>query len=82
MSQKIRPSQFVTTYGPGSIIELPNGPAIIPSARIGLFKDRNPEDYEIQALVFGIRLFRDDLQTNFDKKDKGFNMSLASLSRV
>jgi hypothetical protein len=47
MSQKIRPSQFVTTYGPGSIIELPNGPAIIPSARIGLFKDRNPEDYEI-----------------------------------
>jgi hypothetical protein len=46
-SQKIRPSQFVTTYGPGSIIELPNGPHIIPSADTGLFKDRNPADYQI-----------------------------------
>ena len=48
MTQKIRPSQFVTTYGPGSIIELPEGPVIIPDADIGLFVDPLvPRDYEI-----------------------------------
>ena len=37
----------IANYGPGSIIELPNGPHIIPSADTGLFKDRNPADYQI-----------------------------------
>ena len=50
MTQKIRPSQFVTTYGPGSILELPDGPVIIPSADIGLFDENSSfkvEDYKI-----------------------------------
>ncbi|MGB1835016.1 MAG: hypothetical protein ACPHP9_15145, partial [bacterium] len=41
MTQKIRPSQFITTYGPGSIIELPDGPALIPLADEGLFFENN-----------------------------------------
>ena len=36
MTQQIRPSQFITTYGPGSILESLNGPRIIPIAEIGL----------------------------------------------
>jgi hypothetical protein len=37
MTQQIRPSQFITTYGPGSILESLNGPRIIPNADIGLY---------------------------------------------
>lgn len=37
--QQIRRSQFITTYGPGSIIETKNGPRLIPSLQNGLFKD-------------------------------------------
>lgn len=29
MHQQIRPSQFITTYGPGSILETPSGPVVI-----------------------------------------------------
>ena len=74
MTQKIRSSQFVTTYGPGSIIELPEGPAIIPNADIGLF-DRNsgfsPKDYKIddermsKGLLDGASIYR--LPTNSEK---------------
>jgi hypothetical protein len=48
-TQSIRPSQFITTYGPGAIIEGKNGPRLIPRADIGLFSDRtiNVEDFEI-----------------------------------
>ena len=41
MTQKIRPSQFITTYGPGSIIELPDGPVLIPLGDEGLFLENN-----------------------------------------
>lgn len=37
--QQIRLSQFITTYGPGSIIETKNGPRLIPSLKNGLFDD-------------------------------------------
>jgi hypothetical protein len=38
-AQGIRPSQFITTYGPGAIIETTDGPALIPSIRTsGLFQ--------------------------------------------
>ena len=47
MTQKIRPSQFITTYGPGSIIELPDGPALIPNADIGLFFENNPYNLKV-----------------------------------
>lgn len=39
MTQQIRPSQFITTYGPGAILEGPDGPRIIPSLTV-LFGDR------------------------------------------
>jgi hypothetical protein len=38
-SQGLRPSQFITTYGPGAIIETTDGPAVIPCIRdSGLFQ--------------------------------------------
>jgi hypothetical protein len=47
-SQNLRRSQFITTYGPGSILEGPEGPKIIPSIDISnIFNSRRPEDFEI-----------------------------------
>lgn len=34
--QSIRRSQFITTYGPGAILEMPGGPRIIPGIEVGL----------------------------------------------
>ena len=64
MPQHIRISQFVTTYGPGAIIEGPQGPRVIPRSDIGLFYLQNPENYEVsdqrmsEGLLGGARLFR------------------------
>jgi hypothetical protein len=65
MAQSLRRSQFVTTYGPGSILEGPEGPKIIPSLdRSGLFGARRPEDFEItdqrlsQSLLGGAGIVR------------------------
>lgn len=50
MSQQIRPSQLVSTYGPGAIIETADGPGVMPSlARMGLYDARGPEEFEIRA---------------------------------
>ncbi len=65
-TQSIRPSQFITTYGPGAIIEGKNGPRLIPRADIGLFSDRtiNVEDFEIsdsrmsEGILKKARVFR------------------------
>jgi len=71
MTQKIRASQFITTYGPGSIIELPEGPVVVPTAKIGLFdanSNFSPNDYKIQdermskGLLDGASIYR--LPTN------------------
>ncbi len=66
VTQQIRPSQFITTYGPGSILEGARGPRIIPGADIGLFLSYglHPENYEISdqrmssGLLSGARIFR------------------------
>jgi len=70
MQQKIRRSQFILTYGPGSIIESVNGPRIIPNPAIGLFnkiidgKTLSPVDFEInhqrftEGLLRNTRIFR------------------------
>jgi len=67
MAQHIRLSQFVITYGPGSIIEGVEGPRVIPTSDIGLFISGSPLvpwDYEIsdqrmsQGLLNGSRIFR------------------------
>ena len=34
--QELRRSQFILTYGPGSIIETKYGPRLIPSLRYGI----------------------------------------------
>ena len=71
MTQQIRPSQFVITYGPGAILEGPQGPRIIPSPELAVFSSGaglKPGDYEITdqrmstGLLGGARIFR--LPTN------------------
>ena len=66
MTQHLRISQFVLTWGPGSILETIRGPRIIPRPDIGLFTSSGlrPEDFEIsdqrmsQGLLGGNRIFR------------------------
>ena len=67
MTQQIRHSQFVITYGPGAILEGQGGPRIIPNADVGLFfpnSGRVPDDFEIsdqrmsQGLLQGARIYR------------------------
>jgi ribosomal protein S27AE len=65
MTQSLRRSQFITTYGPGAILEGPDGPRIIPTLdRSGLFDQRRPADFEItdlrlsQALLNGAGILR------------------------
>ena len=49
MGQSIRPSQYITTYGPGSILEGERGPRVILSLQdSGIFSGgREPRDFEI-----------------------------------
>jgi hypothetical protein len=51
MTQKIRPSEFVLTYGPGAILESQDGPVIIPDPKRGMFFEgsdfENPANYVI-----------------------------------
>ena len=74
MTQKIRPSQFITTYGPSAILETQKGPVVIPSADIGLFyagSPFSPVDYKIQddrmskGILNGANIFR--LPTNAER---------------
>jgi hypothetical protein len=46
--QEIRPSQFIITYGPGSIVETRSGPVVV-KAMDRLFRSlaRDPQDFEI-----------------------------------
>ncbi len=46
--QGIRPSQLITTYGPGSIVEAPGGPGVMRSlAGSGLFSRRPVTEFEV-----------------------------------
>ena len=66
--QKIRPSQFILTYGPGAILEGQNAPRIVLSANIGLFDERTdeivPDTYRIdddrmsRGLLKGANIYR------------------------
>ncbi|MEJ5200853.1 MAG: DUF1998 domain-containing protein [Anaerolineales bacterium] len=62
---QIRRSQFITTYGPGAILEGPHGPRIIPSLEhTSLFRSLVPVNFEItdsrlsKALLNGARIVR------------------------
>ena len=67
MPQNIRLSQFIVTYGPGSLIEGIEGPRVIPRSDLGLFtqgSSLSPEDFEIsdqrmsKGLLGGARIYR------------------------
>jgi hypothetical protein len=63
--QELRPSQFITTYGPGSILETRSGP-VVPKVMDELFSriGRAPSDFEIaderlrRAALGGARITR------------------------
>ena len=79
-AQSIRPSQFIITYGPGSIIEGRNGPRLIPRPDKGLFI--NPilkvEELEIsdsrmsEGILEGARVFRLPSNAELGKDDDTF----------
>lgn len=49
--QSLRPSQYITTFGPGSILETPDGPIAIASpSHSRLFDNIHPDIYEIRDL--------------------------------
>ena len=66
MAQHLRRSQFITTYGPGAILEGQDGPKVIPSLdQSGIFnQSRRITDFEItdqrlsQALLQGAGVVR------------------------
>lgn len=66
MGQSIRPSQYITTYGPGSILEGERGPRVILSLQgSGIFSNgREPRSFEIydqrfcDSLLDGHRIVR------------------------
>jgi hypothetical protein len=69
MGQSIRPSQYITTYGPGAILEGPGGPRVIYNiAQSGIFNYRSPDQLEIvdqrlsESLLNGAGIIR--LPTN------------------
>jgi hypothetical protein len=76
-TQSIRPSQFITTYGPGAIIEGKNGPRLIPAPDKGLFSDPTimVEDYVIsdsrlsEGILSGARVFRLPSNAELGKKE-------------
>jgi len=86
MTQSIRRSQFITTYGPGAILEGPNGPRIIPIIeQSGLFNEqRNVQDFEIRderlprALLGGSGIFRIPSNAELGESD---SVSLYSTKR-
>ena len=67
-SQKIRPSQFILTYGPGAILEGQNSPRIVLDANKGLFNEMTgdivPDTYRIdddrmsRGLLGGANIYR------------------------
>ena len=56
-------SQFVLTYGPGSILESKNGPRIIPSIQIGLTREII-EQYELHDVRMANLLKKDSENKN------------------
>ena len=47
-TQDIRPSQFITTYGPGAIIEATGGPGVLRDlGSVDIFRAHRPTDFEI-----------------------------------
>jgi hypothetical protein len=65
MDQSLRRSQYITTYGPGAILEGPDGPRVIPSLDLSqIFENRRLRDFEItdrrlsESLLTGAGILR------------------------
>jgi hypothetical protein len=63
--QSLRPSQYITTFGPSSVLETPDGPVVIAApSHSGLFENVHPDAYEIrdlrlsQTLLSNKKIFR------------------------
>ncbi len=79
MGQPIRPSQFILTYGVGSIIEAPRGPRVIPAFerwdlihRVfygSMSRLRRIEDRNASAQLNGGEIFEVPTNTQFDVVD-------------
>lgn len=76
MTQLLRRSQFITTYGPGAILEGPDGPRIIPVLEhSSIFDQQRPSDFEItdlrlsQALLNGAGILRLPSNAELSKPD-------------
>ena len=60
MVQSVRRSQFITTYGPGAILEGPDGPKIISTLGLsGLFANHRPGDFEVTDQRLSTALLND-----------------------
>ncbi len=64
-AQPVRPTQFLTTYGPGAVLDSLRGPRLVLDFELsGLFQAESPADYEIrepalsQLLPESARIFR------------------------
>lgn len=75
-AQPIRPTQFITTYGPGAIIETLHGPRLIYDLRNSeLFTEKTPRDFEIvepalsQLLPQNGRIFRFPNNSDYEVED-------------
>ena len=64
---KVRPSQFILSYGPGALLEGPDGPRLVRDAGIGLFPEhggKDPNRYRIdddrmsRGLLGGAKIYR------------------------
>ena len=51
MTQDIRLSQFILTYGPGAILESTSGPRIIPLPDTGLFYSGNFSPFALRVSI-------------------------------
>ena len=81
MTEKIKPSQFIYTYGPGAILDSRNGPRIILGTRTGLFHPNSPlragitttfhiiDDRMSNSLLEGGKIFR--LPTEQEQRKHG-----------
>ena len=61
--QHIRKSQFITTFGPGSIIETTEGPRIVLRPDIGLFNEHNRQTLDISPK---------NLEISHERMSKGY----------
>ncbi len=75
-SQQIRPTQFLTSYGPGAILDTLNGPRLIKRfADSGVFGSRQVQEFEIlepalsQLLPERGRIFRLPTNADHDESD-------------